>query len=322
MVRDNNSHVSPNCLHFVDRFTMHLVPIITIEEVELALLSMRVTWQAEELARLQRQLEPLESAFSAFEHRVARQANGVTAERNRLRTVCAEMENYTARIHARLVADPDGHLGAVFSPDELRRIGTLCGVEVPDDWFGEELHATTCGDGWYSTDESWQEMPISQDNSPTDDDAAELRSLYRQLARTFHPDLTNDDRERDFRQEVMLRINHAWHVRDLPGMRAIRNDVHDLLSGQMMSAVAYRLAWHKRELARLQEECQQCIKRIAALRSSKTMTLWHNPALANAAISRHISRIEREILELEQRRIAALDEFRQALGAYTSSRQA
>ena len=299
---------------------MQIVPITTPEEVELALVSMRIAWQTGELRQLQRQLKPLEAAFSEFEQRVAAQSGGLTAERDRLRYICNELEEYTARIHARLMADPDGQMSAIFTPDELRAIGRLCGVDVPPSWFGPEPQTTASGDGWYSTDDTWFEPENGHAPPESSEEADELRMLYRQLARTFHPDLTIDDTERTFRQEVMLRINHAWHARDIEAMREITADVRDLVSGTLLSAVAYRLAWHRRELARIEDECEQLRSRITALRSSKTVALWHNPSLANAAIARHTSRLQDEIARLTSRHEAALEEFRIALGAYAANR--
>ena len=300
---------------------MQLVPVTTIEEVEVALVSMRIAWQKAELRELKRQLAPLEDAFGAFEQRVAKQSGTLTAERDRLRHICNELERYTARLHARLISDPDGHMSSIFSPDELRAIGELCGVQVPESWFGpEESHATTSGDGWFATGDAWFEEPEPEAMPDTRAEADELRTLYRQLARTFHPDLSEDDAERTFRQEVMLRINHAWHMRDLHAMREIGKDVKDLVNGQLMSAVAYRLAWHRREFARLEDECHMLRARIYSLRSSKTVALWHNSSLANAAIARHVSGLRQEISTLTSRHESALEEFRQALGMYASSR--
>lgn len=300
---------------------MQLVPVRTNEEIQLALVRMRIAWQRGELRELKRQLAPLEIAFSDFERRVATQSGSLTAERDQLRNVCDELDSYTARLHARLIADPDGHLSAVFSPEELRAIGELLGVEVPESWFSdEESRATTSGDGWYSTDGDWEEVVPTEAKSESREEADELRTLYRQLARTFHPDLTDDETQRNFRQEVMLRINHAWHMRDLEVMREIGADVKDLVKGQLLSAVAYRLAWHRRELARIQDECQQARSRISSLRASKTIALWHNPSLANAAIAKHVTRLRQEITNLTERREASLEEFRLALGTYAANR--
>lgn len=118
----------------------------------------------------------------------------------------------------------------------------------------------------------------------------------------------------------MLRINQAWHMRDLVAMREISADVTDLIRGKLLSAVAYRLAWHRRELARLEDECEQLRIRITSLRSSKTVALWHNPALANAAIARHVTRLQQEIATLTSRHESALEEFRLALGSYAANR--
>lgn len=299
---------------------MQLVPITTTEDVELALISMRIAWKTGELRQLKQQLQPLEAAFTAFEQRVAAQSGALTAERDRLRHICNELERYIARIHARLLADPDGHMSAIFTPDELRTIGQLCGVDVPESWFGPEPHTTTSGDGWYATDDATYASPGSPEAPHNDDEAGELRTLYRQLARTFHPDLTEDETERTFRQEVMLRVNHAWHTHDIEAMREITADVTDLIRGKILSAVAYRLAWHRRELARLEDECDQLRTRITSLRSSKTVTLWHNTSLANAAIARHASRLRTEISALTSRHETALEEFRLALGSYASNR--
>lgn len=312
------------CPNFVQSFTptstMQLVPITTTEDVELALISMRIAWKTDELRQLKQQLRPLEAAFSAFEQRVATQSGTLTTERDRLRHICNELERYTARIHARLLADPDGHMSAIFSPAELRTIGQLCGVEVPESWFGSEAHTATSGDGWYATDDAWYHPPSRPEHSHNGSDSDELRPLFRQLARTFHPDLTEDETERAFRQEVMLRINQAWHMRDLVAMREISADVTDLIRGKLLSAVAYRLAWHRRELARLEDECEQLRIRITSLRSSKTVALWHNPALANAAIARHVTRLQQEIATLTSRHESALEEFRLALGSYAANR--
>lgn len=300
---------------------MHLVPITTIEEVEVALVSMQIAWKKAELGELQRQLAPLEDAFSAFEQRVAAQSGALASERDRLRHICNELERYTARLHARLIADPDGHMSAVFTPDEMRSIGDLCGVDVPEAWFeDDESHATTSGDGWFTTGDNWIDEPEPEATPENRAEAEELRTLYRQLAKTFHPDLTEDEAERTFRQEVMLRINHAWQLRDLHAMREIGADVKDLVSGHLMSVIAHRLAWHRRELARLEGECHQLRTRVLSLRSSKTVALWHNQSLANAAIARHISRLRQEIADLNSRHESALEEFRLALGTYAASR--
>jgi hypothetical protein len=48
-----------------------------------------------------------------------------------------------------------------------------------------------------------------------------IRSLFRELARRFHPDLTNDPEEKKWRQEVMTRVNQAYTNRDLAALKAL-----------------------------------------------------------------------------------------------------
>ncbi len=298
---------------------MHLVPLTTLEELEHALLSRQIADKEAELARLQAQLAPLERAFAAFEQRVARQSAPITAERDALRHLCNEIERFTARLHARLVADPDGVMADVFTPDELRYIGELFNVAVPEDWFAPELRTATSGASW-----EWAESAEEPSHRPhgkaREQESPDLRSLYRQLARAFHPDLTRDEHDRRFREEMMLRINAAWEVRDLPTLQAIRDDVGDLLTGQLVSATAYRLAWQRRELANLVLSCTRCSTRLARLRSSKTITLWHDPALASAAIARHIGRLQAEVVQLGLRKERSVEEFRIALSAFAAHR--
>lgn len=297
---------------------MQIVPVTTQEDIEHEVLNRQIAEQARVLAGLQEELAPLEKAFSAFEHRVARQTAARKAERDELQFVCDEIERFTARLHARLEADPDGVMSAVFTPDELRYIGELFGIEVPEEWFDMESHATTDGQECDWADKS--HSTARGNEAPPVPETPDLRSLYRQLARAFHPDLTTDPGERHFRQEMMLRINHAWELRDMPTMQAIRDDVRDLLAGSMMSVEAYRLAWQRRELAQLVHSCAQCSSRITALRSSKTIALWNNATLANAAIARHINRLEQEIERLLARKNTVVEEFRLALGAYSAHR--
>jgi hypothetical protein len=297
--------------------SMHLVPLTTLEELEHALLARQIGEKAAELEQLQAQLAPLERAFAAFEQRVARQSAPITAERDALRHLCNEIERFTARLHARLVADPDGFMADVFTPDELRYIGELFGIAVPEDWVAPESHTTTFDAGWECADPE-EDPPLAQPGKARENESPDLRSLYRQLARTFHPDLTRDEHERRFREEMMLRINAAWELRDLPTMQAIRNDVGDLLSGQLLSASAYRLAWQKRELAHLVLSCARCSTRLATLRSSKTITLWYDSTLAGAAIARHIGRLEQEVVQLGIRRERVVEEFRLALATFAA----
>ena len=44
---------------------------------------------------------------------------------------------------------------------------------------------------------------------------SELRALYRELAKRFHPDLTTDSQEKEWREEMMSAVNAAYSGHDL-----------------------------------------------------------------------------------------------------------
>ncbi|MCO5224747.1 MAG: J domain-containing protein [Thermomicrobiales bacterium] len=289
-----------------------LVPITIQIEYECALLAMQIADRQRELTRLQRELSPLETAFGLFERKVANQSSSLTAERNRLRRRCLEIERYTERIHARLLADPDRHLSMVFSPEELRAIADLFGIYVDRDVIGDEPIGTASG-AW-----EWAEQraPVMHPRQLPAAEYDELRATYRQLAKIWHPDLALNDEDASYRQEMMLRINHAWQERDLSALRRIQRG-HSLDNG----VDRYRqrqLERLQRELAQVIQRCAQTQARLNALRRSKTRALWYDAALANVAITRHVRKLEAEIEQLQQRETTAVEEFRLAFGHYAS----
>jgi len=52
----------------------------------------------------------------------------------------------------------------------------------------------------------------------------QIRALFRELARRFHPDLTTDSEEKKWRQEIMTRVNQAYTNRDLKALRALAEE--------------------------------------------------------------------------------------------------
>ncbi|MCA9833067.1 MAG: J domain-containing protein [Thermomicrobiales bacterium] len=295
--------------------SMQLVPITIQVDLECALLAFQIRDAQQELMRLQRELAPLETAFGLFEQKVASQSAGITAERNRLRKRCLQIEHYTNRLHARLLADPDGHLSDIFTPNELRAIGELFGIDVPEEWFGTESRTTTSAGAWEWADDPQLEQPAE---TLPHDDMDELRTLYRQLAKAFHPDLASDTEEHLFRAEMMLRINHAWHTHDLQAMRDLHSGSRQLLDIGTNRTRVWQLQQLRRDLEQIMQRCTGARTRLQSLRRSRTRALWYDSALANAAIARHLRKLEAEIAQLQERESLATEEFRQAFGQYAA----
>ena len=61
----------------------------------------------------------------------------------------------------------------------------------------------------------WFPPPMSAEAEQT------LKSLYRQLCRRFHPDLTQDPKERAWRTEMMAAVNAAYEAQSLAELQAL-----------------------------------------------------------------------------------------------------
>ncbi len=315
MVRDQPA---PKQVNHPLHMSIFPVPITIQDDIELAVLALQIAGCRAEHDQLQRELAPLEASFAAFEHRVASQTATMVAERNRLRYICDELDRYTSRLHARLISDPKGHLSAVFTPEELRAIGDLFGISMPEDLFEPASHTTTQEQNWEYADDAADGAGADPPISSTE--AEELRLLYRQLAKAFHPDLATDAGEREFRQEMMLRVNHAWQMRDLAAMQSIQQGTADFSGQGPLRLALIEVIRRRAELAHLTAVCAAARNRLHQLRTSRTRPLWSEPTLAKTAIARHVRKLETEIAELGQRHVMLVEEFRQALGTYTSQR--
>lgn len=91
------------------------------------------------------------------------------------------------------------------------------------------------------------------------DDQAELRHLYRQLARRFHPDLALDEDDRARRTEIMMAINSAHTTGNLERMRklALEPDTspHTMTNdAELAESLAREVAHCRRRLAEIVAE--------------------------------------------------------------------
>jgi len=95
----------------------------------------------------------------------------------------------------------------------------------------------------------------------------DLRALYRQLCRRFHPDLTQDPVERAWRTEMMAAINAAYAAQSRAELQALaatpyRGTVHgaaqeagrETLDGERLGALQDRLSYLSRKLRQVEGE--------------------------------------------------------------------
>ena len=281
--------------------------------------------------QLDTEIAPLNAALDAFEWKYRSRLGPLQHELGTLRNQCEVIEHRTIRIHARLVADPDGVLGDLFTREELNEIGDMFGIDIPASWFAHEgataereherawrFHEST---GRNATEEEEILRRMSRTNRPQlpADQRRELRALYLKLARNCHPDLATDDADRQRRAELMHRINDAWHAQDLHALRSIEEDRGGVLGWRRLTSWAERLRWAQRECARLDEQVLTLTRRLHDLRTNETYPLWFNPSLGDSVMTQRVTSLRIDIATAHHRLDEAKDAFKQALQFYAAS---
>jgi len=65
-------------------------------------------------------------------------------------------------------------------------------------------------------------QPKERSQKPSQPEKSELKALYRELAKRFHPDLTTDPQEKEWREEMMAAVNAAYQEQDLNALLELR----------------------------------------------------------------------------------------------------
>lgn len=282
------------------------------------------------LAGLEAEITPLLRALEQFEWQYNSLLGGVQRELRQVRQQRETIETWTTRIHARMVADPNHVMGDLFTEDELRQIGTLFGVELPESWFEsareaeERQRRADREQGFFDGNTAEEEEILrrmlrgsraDRERLPEEVEQ-EIRSLHRSLARRFHPDLATTEAERQLCQEMMLRINDAWHNRDLADLRALDEQSGHLEGTSSDRGVHRRIHWAQQEVIRLDGLIDGLAAKLASLRGSSTFPLWFNPTLARTVITQRASVLQMDLStetqQLEETKLA----FRYALASY------
>jgi len=115
---------------------------------------------------------------------------------------------------------------------------------------------------------TWQAPPPSVPTPPPEpldpDREAEIKRLYRQLARRFHPDLAVDEADRARRTKTMAAINDAYAARSLVELVALAKESETVIDAgrarsgkteaQMAQALQAELDRCRRRLREIQQE--------------------------------------------------------------------
>ncbi len=122
---------------------------------------------------------------------------------------------------------------------------------------------------------AWQAPPASAPTPPAQPlspaSETQLKRLYRQLARCYHPDLAADDADRAYRTEKMAAINDAYAARSLTELEALAEEsdpfIHTgrVVAGQteahMIQALQDQLARCQHRLRQIKDELRSLHQR-------------------------------------------------------------
>ena len=210
-----------------------------------------------DLAQLERDLARLRDAVTGFEALAQARLGELFAELRRLEGATADFSHRVARLRAALdtrdldeldldeldLEDDDLLTGASFGASGAR--GIPRGPHVP-----------AAARRWLATE------------------AAEAKRLYIDLAKRLHPDLARDDEERQRRERIMQRVNEAFRLRDLAGLRAVHLESIAEDPGWAEQPVTDRLAWAEEELRRLAVALEEARLAMARLRGGELFRLY------------------------------------------------
>jgi len=96
-----------------------------------------------------------------------------------------------------------------------------------------------------------------------------VRKLFRDVARTIHPDLARDEHTRDRRHSLMIQANRAYAMRDEEQLRRILDAWErspEAVQGSDPAATRLRL---ERRLAQIEEHLETCTRDLSALQASR-----------------------------------------------------
>ncbi|MBA2469741.1 MAG: hypothetical protein H0V37_10085 [Chloroflexia bacterium] len=307
-----------------------LVCLPSPEQRDFAFLEAEIRLRHLQVGRLEAEIAPLIAALEKFEWEYKGRLGALQRELHELQGLIERLEHRTVRIHARLAADPSGVLGDLFTRDELNEIGEMFGIEIPASWVApdeaaerqERERAWRFHQGTNRNDEAEEEIlrqvRRGRARHVPQEERKEIRTLYRSLARLCHPDLAEDEADRERRQELMLQINDAWERQDLDDLRRIERDRGGVLGWRSLANWAERVIWARRECVRLDSQVIALTERLQALRSSDTFPLWFNPSLGNSVITQRATSLRIDIANAHFRVDEAKDAFKQALQYYAA----
>lgn len=247
-----------------------------------------------DLATLERDLATLRGAIADFEALAQSRLGELFATLRRLEGETADYSHRLARLRAAIDGlAPDEFDELDPEDEELLEQATLSGTSPRGRPRGPHVPEATRR--WLATE------------------AAEAKRLYIELAKRLHPDLARDDHDRQRRERIMQRVNEAFRLRDLAGLRAIHLESIADDPNWDERPVTDRLAWADAELRRLDAALGEVRSALARMRGGELYRLYTRHESGDPVFTDLRARVEGRI-EAESRRLERMkDSYRRVV---------
>jgi hypothetical protein len=209
-----------------------------------------------ELVKLENDLVMLRDAVTGFEAIAQSRLGDLFAQLRRLESQTGDYSHRLARLRAALDALELDELEDDEPEDEEELLAEAAFAAASGRARPRGPHVPAATRRWLATE------------------AAEAKRLYIDLAKRLHPDLARDDEERQRRERIMQRVNEAFHLRDLAGLRALHLESIADDPNWAERPVTDRLAWAEAELTRLEAALKETRLALTRLRSGELFRLY------------------------------------------------
>jgi hypothetical protein len=145
-----------------------------------------------------------------------------------------------------------------------------------------------------------------------EDKAAELKSLYRQLARRFHPDMGFGADDREYRTQLMMAINAAYAAGDLERLKELSLEP-DLIRQDAVTNDEQLVEFLLRESARLQRRLAEIKDELVSVQSKKHYRLMQQARRAEEKGQDWLAEMKAQLREKIARKLVERDVLRQEL---------